>query len=117
MLNTTKSSTVTSNKTETTCDTSNLFEDQYLSAEVCEPKDKSCVAPKISEISTHVSKAESSILWAPVAISSTLDSINSPRLSITSGLDREITSVHSVTPAPIANNINQSIESNEPVNE
>ena len=75
------------------------------------------VSPKISEISTYVSRAESSIPCAPVERSSTLSCTNSPRLGITSGLDREITSVRSVTPAPIANNINQSIESNEPVNE
>ena len=116
VLNNTKSCTVTSNQTETTYDTSNFFEDQYLSAEVFEPKDKPYVEPKISDISTPVSRVESSLACAPVARSPTSICINTPWISITSGLDREMTPANSVTPAPIANNVNQSVESNEPMN-
>ena len=116
VLNNTKSCTVTSNQTETTCDTSNFFEEQYLSGEGCEPRDKSYNAPKIIEISTPLSRIESNIACAPVAESSTSSCISTPRISVTSGIDREMTPANAVTMAPIANNVNQKLENNEPVN-
>ena len=108
VLNNTKSCTVTSD--QTTCDTSNFFEEQCLSAEGCELKDKSYNEPKISEISTPLSKIESSIACAPMSGSSTSSCISTPRISVTSGIDREM------TPPPITNNVNQRLENNEPVN-